>query len=691
MTNKTISIFGMALGSLITIATIFMGLLSFPHSGFGLRKVAMGIFGLLMIISGVFLFFWRNKNTKSIFELFNYYSWISLFGFTFCAAYLYAISEWIFMITMPSFLNLATPLRKLGILYFTSSLIACLAFIGLFFFFLCDQIPWLKKSPKIFLALASLIPTLITTSLVVLLIDNFTYTIFKFGISTSQGPTRILYLFAYIILYIYIYFRTQRILSDFSSFLDRKKNKRFIIPFLVVIILASFLLPLKNNINMIGDMDVEKQAGEKIYPNIVLITGDGINADHTSVYGYERDTTPRLEDLSETSLVAENAFSNSRLTTSAILSIYTSKYPTQTRVLYPPDILRNNDSYEHLPGILKSLGYYTVQLAQSHFVDAYDVNLLSGFDYSNGRSTHSLNKILSRNINIDYSYFIYETSTRIIYRLKHIFLITPMVDLQSFLQGNKQKFSDQEKIIYLEKIFSEIEQPIFVHLHWMGTHGPTFKPKNQVFSTGINIDDQEIWEDSFYDDSILEFDEGVGQIIDFLNSKGLFDNTILIVSSDHGQKGNPTNRIPLLIHFPNGQFSGTRNVNIQQLDISPTLLEYFGIVKPSWMNGDSFLSGELQNRPIFSFEVGDVELGKGMLIGYIGPPFYQFGIINVVYCNYWFKFNLSNITYETGLVGEHTQPCNQNLISNDQFISWIIGHLKKFNFDTSKIELEYTR
>ena len=54
--------------------------------------------------------------------------------------------------------------------------------------------------------------------------------------------------------------------------------------------------------------------------------------------------------------------------------------------------------------------------------------------------------------------------------------------------------------------------------------------------------------------SILDFDAGVGQIIDRLTALGIYDNTILIIGTDHSQAYFTTQRIPLIIHFPANQY-----------------------------------------------------------------------------------------------------------------------------------------
>ena len=102
-----------------------------------------------------------------------------------------------------------------------------------------------------------------------------------------------------------------------------------------------------------------------------------------SLYGYERETTPFLDSIKENLIIGQNHFTNSANTSGSIVSIMTGKYPTTTRLLYPPNVLKGTDSLEHLPGILKSRGYYTAQFAVKHYVDSSVQNLLNSFDESN--------------------------------------------------------------------------------------------------------------------------------------------------------------------------------------------------------------------------------------------------------------------------------------------------------------------
>ena len=61
--------------------------------------------------------------------------------------------------------------------------------------------------------------------------------------------------------------------------------------------------------------------------SVLLITVDSMRPDHMSLYGYERETTPRLAKFAESSMVFENAFATSGWTSPGIVSLLTGYYP----------------------------------------------------------------------------------------------------------------------------------------------------------------------------------------------------------------------------------------------------------------------------------------------------------------------------------------------------------------------------
>jgi phosphoglycerol transferase MdoB-like AlkP superfamily enzyme len=266
-----------------------------------------------------------------------------------------------------------------------------------------------------------------------------------------------------------------------------------------------------------------------------------------------------------------------------------------------------------------------------------------------------------------------------------------MINPIEIVQTPIEDIVDEDKFDYLKKQLLPGNTPLFVHLHYMGTHGSAFHPEKQVFSAGQDIASQEAWSVDFYDDAILQFDEFVQRVIMQLKAKGLYDNTILIVGSDHAEKYSSTQRIPLLIHFPGGKYAGTIHNNVQNLDVAPTLLEYLGIKKPVWMEGVSLLQGEPPQRPIFSVDSAGkvIESNNTWILNpeALQAPFYNLGHINVVYCQNWYQINLMNYQYATAEVPGSTDRCADSEIpSREQVYGWIIAHFEANGYDASALK-----
>ena len=100
---------------------------------------------------------------------------------------------------------------------------------------------------------------------------------------------------------------------------------------------------------------------------------------------------------------------------------------------------------------------------------------------------------------------------------------------------------------------------------------------------------------------IASVDEGVGQVLDYLDEAGLADNTIVIYTSDQGfylgEHGwfdkrfmyKESFRTPLLVRYPKEIKPGTEiNKLVQNLDFAPTILDYAGVETPKDMQGISF-------------------------------------------------------------------------------------------------------
>nr|WP_319511310.1 sulfatase [uncultured Draconibacterium sp.] len=142
-----------------------------------------------------------------------------------------------------------------------------------------------------------------------------------------------------------------------------------------------------------------------------------------------------------------------------------------------------------------------------------------------------------------------------------------------------------------------------------------YTPKNEAFKAEYpNLSEKEIglWKYNRYIKDYLRtiksVDDGVGELLDYLEESGLDENTIIIYTSDQGfylgEHGwfdkrfmyEESFRTPLLVRYPKEIKAGTSiNKLVQNLDFAPTILDYAGVEVPAEMQGESFrelVSGE---------------------------------------------------------------------------------------------------
>lgn len=617
-------------------------------------------------------------------------SLVSLLLISSVTAAFYILTEWIFIFTRPSFLRTIPSVEKLSAFISSAGLLvlAALLMTGLILFpALLIKNPRVKK---VIQSIALLVPSIIFTAALFLLFDNFTYTVFRFGVVSTSGAWRGVYAFVLLLGLAYLYTRMADLANLLAIFFRRAKPRtRLIVP-AAILLLATLCAILPANLTHLQEeiRQHRTSTSRNQMPDILLITVDALNADYTSIYGAEPDTTPFLRELADRSLVSQNHFANAQGTIGSLTSLLSGKEPTDVRVIYSSDMLQATDAYQHLPGILNAYGYYTAQLSNAVYADAYKTNFQSAFDEANGRSAtdqpliNTLNKFYP-GVN---AIFQNEVIDRISARVQHVSYIRDMKNPYKDVTEAPQKFDDLEKFKKLKSLLNEKREPVFLHLHWMGTHGPNYYPAEQVFSSGLDLNDQQANRQLFYFDSILEFDQAVAELFRYLEEDDRLDHTVVIVISDHSQKWT-NSRLPLLIHFPDDEHQQTLTVNTENIDIAPTLLDYLGIPQPAWMPGQTLLSPSYLSHPIFTSKIP--KSTKDSLTGKVvypdsEPPFFQFGRISVVVCNQWFELDLTEKVISRGMIAGYTRACGQE-IDDARALELITEHLESYGFDTATL------
>ncbi|MFL5658218.1 MAG: sulfatase [Ktedonobacteraceae bacterium] len=319
-------------------------------------------------------------------------------------------------------------------------------------------------------------------------------------------------------------------------------------------------------------------------PNIVIIAIDSLRADHLGCYGYPKATSPAIDALAAESIVFDSAFASGIPTMPSFTTLYTGLHPYRHGIVAHVGKRRLSEKILLLPQMAKQRGYVTA---------AYDNLVVQG---------EGSGSWFARGYDY-YSGFVYK----------------PFSDQSSKLTDHALGF-----------IQEYADRPLFLFLHYWDPHSP-YRPlppydtmhyepgSGPVDMTDVrNIHPQ--YYDAFlgdmklrcpddyayviaqYDGEISQVDVEVGHIVGALKAQGLWDNTILILMSDHGEcfgEGelyfdhhglyDAVTRIGLMLHVP-GKVAGRFAALVSTEDILPTLGDIVGLPGPPYpLTGTSLM------------------------------------------------------------------------------------------------------
>jgi len=591
--------------------------------------------------------------------------------------------EWLFFITKPSFLSNWTVIESISLLLLAPLPAVAVALILFFVFKACVLLMPDSKVSGLFPIVYLTVPSLVLAAIVFLLIENFTYTLFEFNIGNFKGIKRYIYTLAIFLFTLWVGKKLHDLMK-LPAWKAIGPHVKSVVILLLFIATGLGVVKL-TQAEIVGWGDL--RTADQTLPNILVLSTDGLNASHMSAYGYQRNTTPFIQTLVPQSLIVKNHFSNAAKSTGSIGSLFSGKFPTNTRVIYPPDIFRGIDAYQHMPGILRKLGYRNADFSIRHYTDPYDLNLREGFDLANGREFGTISSAIElpgivKKAFMNESYFLEVVFSRLLVRLQHVLSINDMVNpylVVTDLNHARRYFPDSKRIAQLVNFIDSSSVPFFAHVHLMVTHGPKFSPEQSVFSLGK--EQQSEWMVDFYDDAILNYDSMVNKVVSHLKKNKLLERTLVILTSDHGMRWKAIERIPLILRFPNQQYAGVRNNNVQRIDVTASIIEYLGLQKPEWLDGGSFLNGEFEpNRPIFfadSGEWGPLNSDGWRDVSLYEPPYYSLGGVGVIVAQSWRYLDLSRNKVYSGIIKTHTSPiADEKLPTPDTAFDFLTGHLQ---------------
>jgi arylsulfatase A-like enzyme len=372
-----------------------------------------------------------------------------------------------------------------------------------------------------------------------------------------------------------------------------------------------------------------------LLPDIYLITVDALGAEDTSLYGYNRSTTPNLERFAQRSFTFDNFFANSNFTGPSTTSIETGKFPWSHRVFHQGGFLRGEARGQTLGALLHQRGYYTAMIDSNQWAGPFRHRTLESYDAVEYAAPRGISGIWYRCTNLIGLNTQYSLYGALLKRLgRGIDYVDALIWPHQYLAPADAVFSRARAL--LER--PDIAQPRFLWTHILPPHGPYLPPapyRGRFFSTekltssydflslrnyalpaGTSADELR----ARYDEMVLYADAAVGEFLDWLDRTGRLDNAIVIISADHGESFehnwflhagpplyNAVIQVPLLIHM-RGQAQGAHILQLaQQADLLPTVLDLVGAPAPSWTDGTSLkpaMDGKtVPERYIFSMNL----------------------------------------------------------------------------------------
>jgi hypothetical protein len=399
--------------------------------------------------------------------------------------------------------------------------------------------------------------------------------------------------------------------------------------------------------------------GNSDKPNLLILLFDTLSAPHLSLYGFPRPTSPNFERFAARATVYHSHYSGGNFTTPGAASMLTGLYPWNHRAFNLGALVRRDRADENL---FRWLGgdYYRFGFSQAVWADllmrqfgAHVDERLPQTSFSRKSKKPMVGESFRGDSAIAYMAFeeyLFSTHQYInplpgspalgyldLFHGKGVERVgAPTEELPRGLPFNGFYYFDNADLYPgVQQTIARLHaqsSPFFGYFHLFSPHSP-YCPRREFVGSmpGLEIPYKArhplggrvkfpklVEQGTFYDEYVATVDDEFGRLMDFLEAEGIFEDTYVLLTSDHGElfergdEGHNSNlmfdrilHIPLLISAP-GQaarrdvFTPTSNT-----DLPPTLLSLAGRPIPSGLDGrllPGFGGAEDPERPVISVE-----------------------------------------------------------------------------------------
>jgi arylsulfatase A-like enzyme len=313
-------------------------------------------------------------------------------------------------------------------------------------------------------------------------------------------------------------------------------------------------------------------------PNVLLIVLDTVRADCLGLYGYKRATTPALDRLAKRAIRFDEARSTAPWTLASHASMFTGRWPHELNVSWQTPLVTD---FPTLAEYLGSRGYATAGFVANTQYCSYDTGLDRGFtrfeDYV-----------------VDWKH-LRPLRTAVLFKQAWDAIAFLGMRLSDGRYGTVMRWLlaiDRKHAAEINREFvtwlyyrQDRRRPLFAFLNYFDAHSP-YLPPNGVkfrFGSGARTPTEllvltELWQSidklnlsqefinliqDSYDNCLAFLDEFLGQLFGALEDGGVLDNTLVIITADHGEElgdhalfehgeslYRPEVRVPLLVILP---------------------------------------------------------------------------------------------------------------------------------------------
>ncbi|WP_422927805.1 sulfatase [Singulisphaera sp. PoT] len=338
-------------------------------------------------------------------------------------------------------------------------------------------------------------------------------------------------------------------------------------------------------------------------PNILLVVMDTVRADHLSTYGYSRGTTPNLTRLAARGVKFDRATTTAPWTLPAHASMFTGRWPHETATLRGKPL---ESGIPTLAEFLASRGYATGGFVANHFNCSRESGLSRGFAHYEDYEVSVVSTLGSSGL----GWLCVKAAALVRTEYRRIAGLEPSLLLSRGFQRKDAPRINEDALRWVD---ANRGRPFFAFLNYFDAHDPyllpegvdhhfglkpTTRAETDLLRDWIHVEKGNLTErqvtlalDS-YDDCIAYLDDHLGQLFDELDRRDLSRDTVVVVTSDHGEHfgehglfGHGVSlyqgeiRVPLLVVDPRSAASaGTVHADPVSLrDLPMTLADLAGL------------------------------------------------------------------------------------------------------------------